>query len=251
MPGRSTLPLPSGQPSPSSSRFVATYSRLRRVKSSISSRNRSSPVQRQISATAPGNLTISSVLKSYRRAVGVGLAQVLAVPDRSVGDHLVDDHARAVAEDVGDLVHRAHVVLDQLELPERVRCVGGVLAVDGEQPGVVGEAGADPADARHRALERPLLALVGPADLEVGRPLREVGEVLLAPVDRVLQQPVAREAEPGPAREGAARTPLLGQQAPGIGDQAAELAARFPAEFSEPATATHSVVERPPRTLTL
>ncbi len=35
------------------------------MKSSMSSRNASSPVQRQISATAAGNLTISSVLKSY------------------------------------------------------------------------------------------------------------------------------------------------------------------------------------------
>ena len=35
------------------------------MKSSISFRNRSSPVQRQTSATAAGNLRISSVLKSY------------------------------------------------------------------------------------------------------------------------------------------------------------------------------------------
>ncbi len=35
------------------------------MKSSISSRKRSSPVQRQTSATAAGNLRISSVLKSY------------------------------------------------------------------------------------------------------------------------------------------------------------------------------------------
>src|SRR5215218_843106 len=73
MPSRSTLPLPSGQPSPSASRLARTYSRLRRVKSSISSRNPSSPVQRQISATALGNLTISSVLKSGLPSVNVPL----------------------------------------------------------------------------------------------------------------------------------------------------------------------------------
>ena len=38
------------------------------MKSSISSRKPSSPVQRQISATAAGNLTISSVLKSNAAA---------------------------------------------------------------------------------------------------------------------------------------------------------------------------------------
>ena len=42
-----------------------TYLRLRTEKSYISSRNRSSPVQRHSSATVLGNFTVSSVLKLY------------------------------------------------------------------------------------------------------------------------------------------------------------------------------------------
>ena len=149
------------------------------------------------------------------------------MPDRSVRDDLVHDHARAVAEDVRDLAHRRHVVLDHAELAERDRRVGGVRAVDREHPRVVGEARSDPAHARERALVGPLLALLGPADVEVGRELGEVGEVLLAPVDRVGQERVAGQREPRPARELAARAPLVGQRAPRVVDQAAELAARL------------------------
>ena len=65
IPERSTLPSPSGQPSPSASSRFATYCRLRFANEYISSRNASSPVQRHTSATALGNLTVSSVLKSY------------------------------------------------------------------------------------------------------------------------------------------------------------------------------------------
>ena len=61
MPGRSTLPEPSGQPSWSASRPV-TKRMARTEKSYSSSRNRLSPVHRQTSATALGNLALSSVL---------------------------------------------------------------------------------------------------------------------------------------------------------------------------------------------
>jgi hypothetical protein len=61
MPSRSTLPLPSGQPSPSASRATA-YRMFRTAKSYMSSRKALSPVHRQISATALGNFTVSSVL---------------------------------------------------------------------------------------------------------------------------------------------------------------------------------------------
>jgi hypothetical protein len=105
--------------------------------------------------------------------------------------------------------------------------VRGVRAVDGEQPRVVGKARADPAHARHRALGRPLLALVGPADLQVGRALREVGEVLLAPVDRVLKQPVPGQGELGPAPQRFALGLLLREQGLGIGRERSELAPRL------------------------
>ena len=63
IPGRSTLPSPSGQPSPSSSRLFDDVAACRGVaKPYIPSRNASSPVQRQISATALGNFDVSSVL---------------------------------------------------------------------------------------------------------------------------------------------------------------------------------------------
>jgi len=85
------------------------------------------------------------------------------------------------------------VVLGHLELPERDRGEVGVLAVGGEDPREVGIAGGEPARVRDRAQRRRvLLALVRPADLQVGGRLGEIGQVLLAPVDRVLQQGVAR-----------------------------------------------------------
>ena len=68
MPSRSTLPEPSGQPSPSSSSRSTTARMPRTEKSYSSSRKRSSPVQRQIRATALGYLTVSSVLKLYALA---------------------------------------------------------------------------------------------------------------------------------------------------------------------------------------
>ena len=61
MPGRSTLPRPPGQPSPSSSR-LATNSIARLLAGYRSSRKASSPVQRQTRATADGYFDDSSVL---------------------------------------------------------------------------------------------------------------------------------------------------------------------------------------------
>src|SRR5450755_476822 len=61
----------------------------------------------------------------------------------------------------------------------------GVLAVGGEDPRVVGVAGGEPPGVRDRAeRRRVLLALVGPPDLQVRCRLGEVGEILLAPVER-------------------------------------------------------------------
>src|SRR5689334_25247720 len=58
------LPEPSGQPSLSASSLLTAYFKLRTVKSYISSRNLLSPVHRHTRATALGNFTVSSVLKS-------------------------------------------------------------------------------------------------------------------------------------------------------------------------------------------
>ena len=60
---------------------------------------------------------------------------------------------------------------------------------------------------------RELLALVGPADLQVRRRLRQVCEVLLAPADRLLEQPVARQRDLRPLRELVARSDLGSQLA--------------------------------------
>ena len=100
----------------------------------------------------------------------VGGADVLAVPDGAVGDDLVHDHARAVAEQLGDVAHRAHVGLDRPELPERDAGVRGVGAVDGEQPRVVREARRRPSGRAARHPRTSTAALVGPADLELASP---------------------------------------------------------------------------------
>ena len=86
------------------------------------------------------------------------------------------------------------MVLDGLELAQRDRCERRVLAVGGEQPRVVGIAGADERDAVQRAdRARVGLAAVDEADRQVLGRLREVGEVLLAVVDGVLEAAVAGE----------------------------------------------------------
>src|SRR6266496_3412845 len=66
IPGRSTLPRPSGHRSPSASSSRKMYCMFRVVKSYISSRNALSPDQRQTVATAIGNLAVSSVFPAAR-----------------------------------------------------------------------------------------------------------------------------------------------------------------------------------------
>ena len=96
---------------------------------------------------------------------GDGLA-VVAEVDRAVGHGLVHDDPRAVVEDVGDVAQRRQVVLDRLKLANRHRREGGVLAVGGEDPRIVGIAGAKPLGVPHRPQRRRVLgALVSPADL--------------------------------------------------------------------------------------
>ncbi len=68
IPGRSTLPRPSGHRSPSASSSRKMYCMFRVVKSYISSRNALSPDQRQTVATAIGNLAVSSVFPAAARS---------------------------------------------------------------------------------------------------------------------------------------------------------------------------------------
>ena len=63
---------------------------------------------------------------------------------------------------------------------------------------------------------RELLALVGPADLQVLRALGEVGEVLLAPVDRLLHQRIAGQRELGPLRQLLGVTATFAANAAGV-----------------------------------
>ena len=152
-----------------------------------------------------------------RLGARVGVCGLRVVPevDGAVGDRLVHDDAGAVVEHVGDVAQRAQVVLRGLELAERHRGERGVLAVGREDPRVVREARAEPARALHGAQRcRELLALVRPADLQVRGAQGEVGEVLLAPVDRVLEPAVARQRELRLARELAPRRHLLGEPRP-------------------------------------
>jgi len=101
---------------------------------------------------------------------------------------------------MSEMSRRAEVILDRLELAHRDARERGVLAVGGEHPRVVGEAGTHPAGARYRPRgRRELLALVGPANLQVFGDSREIQEVLLAPVDRRLEALVAWQREPGEA----------------------------------------------------
>ena len=98
--------------------------------------------------------------------------------------------------DLGDVAQRAHVVHRRLELAERDAGERRVLAVRGEQPRVVGPAGADEPHALDGADRgRVLLALLDEPELQVLGRLRGVGEVLLAPVDALLQAPVAGQRE--------------------------------------------------------
>ena len=137
--------------------------------------------------------------RELRRLVRVAGARVGAVVDRAVGDDLVRDLARALVRGIADVAQRDQVRLGRLELPERDRREGGVLAVGGEQPRVVRIARAEERDLRDLRDRRRirLLALVDEAQVQIGRRLREIGEVLLAPVDRLLQRPVAGQVELG------------------------------------------------------
>ena len=136
-----------------------------------------------------GNLTVSSVLKSFVfDAVGVRRLRVVAEVDRAVGHRLVRDHPDLLFR-MSDTCCSVRMWFSiAVELPDRHRCERGVLAVGGEDPRIVGIARTDPARAYGHGAERSrvLLALVGPAHLQVLRVQREVGQVLLAPVDRVL-----------------------------------------------------------------
>ena len=87
-----------------------------------------------------------------------------------------------------------------------------------------------------------------PADLQVRGRLREVGEVLLAPVDRVLQQRGRRAGRPRCARRARSREAFLAASSAAGSRERARRApfARRPSPWSEPATAIQSVL-LPPR----
>ena len=158
-------------------------------------------------------------------AVGVGGLRVVAEVDRPVRDGLVNDDARAVVEDVRDVAQRPKVVLGGLELAERQSGERRVLAIGGEDPRVVGEPRSEPPGVGHRSERgRELLALVGPADLQAGGALREVGQVLLAPLDGVLEQRIAGKRDVRPARQLLARGDLVRELAGGIGQRRGQLA---------------------------
>ena len=88
------------------------------------------------------------------RLVGVALVLVRAEVDAAVGDHLVDHLAGVAVGHPAHVAQGAQVILDRAELAGGHAGEGGVLAVGGEQPRVVGKAGAQEADARHRARGR-------------------------------------------------------------------------------------------------
>jgi len=146
----------------------------------------------------------------------------------AVRDDLVRDDARPVVQHVRDVAQRAQMRLGRLELAERDRRERRVLAVGGEQPRIVREARAEPRDAAHRPERRRelLAALVGPADLQVLGRLRRVGEVLLAPLDRVLEQLVAGQRHAREARQRGARGLLDRERTRRIAQRAGQLGLR-------------------------
>ena len=144
------------------------------------------------------------------------------------------------------------VVLDLRELPDRHARERRVLAVGGEHPRVVREAGADPAGALDRPeRRRELPALVDPADLQVLGDAGQVEDVLLAPVDRLREARIAGQREPAAVAPALAIGDLVRELAGGI-VQRGRRAPRAPAPrpLSEPATAIHSVSEPPAGTVT-
>ena len=113
-PVRSTLPLPSGQPSWSASRpFDRRVQVALGERRTSRSRNALSPVQRQTRSTALGNFTVSSVLKSFVFVPSGCRLRVVAEVDGAVGHRLVGDDARVVVEDVRHVAQRAQVRLDR------------------------------------------------------------------------------------------------------------------------------------------
>jgi hypothetical protein len=122
------------------------------------------------------------------------------------------------------------VALDRLELADRNGRERRVLGVGGEDPRVVRIARADPAGVRHgagrRRVRRLGLALVDEADLQVVRPLGEVGDVLLAPVDALLEPTVSGQRQLAVVRQALARVDLAGERAGRVGERSVELRAR-------------------------
>ncbi len=216
MPSRSTLPRPSGQPSPSSSRrrpdraHPAPGEGVELVAEAV------------VAGPAPQQRDRARELD---RLVGVSGVGVGAEVDRAVGDHLVHDLAAGAVVDLAHVAQRAQVVHHRLELAHRHARVGGVLAVGGEQPRVVGPARAQEAHRVEAALGRRVaLARVGLADLEVLGELDRVGQVLLGPVDAAREQRVAGQAQAGEAGERLAPGHLAAQQPRGVGQRGVRLA---------------------------
>ena len=127
-----------------------------------------------------------------------------------------------------------------------------VLAVGGEQPRVVGQAGADPA-----RLGRPCRPAAGTAcprssaDLQVARLLHGVGEVLLAPLDALLEQRVAGQVDLAcQLAVSLAGRDLLAQRGVRVGEQRlvpASSARRAAARSPRPRTRSSSAARRDAR----
>ena len=147
-----------------------------------------------------------------------------------------------------DVAQRPQVVLDRLELADRDARERGVLAVGGEHPRVVGEAGADPARARDRPRgRRVLLALVASSG-SAGPRRRWVRSARFCLPQST---PLASCGSPGsdslvraaqPLAPGDLRREL---RRPGRRARAASSVRAAARPLSEPATATHSVSRRP------
>ena len=133
----------------------------------------------------------------------------------------------AVVEQVRDAAERAQVRLGGLELAERDRRERRVLAVGGEQPRVVRVAGAEERRARDRAVRSSGRPCPGrrSAPSRSGRALRQVGEVLLAPVDGLLQPAVAGQVDDRARGELVAVVALGAQLGVGVLQRGVELAA--------------------------
>src|SRR5215210_7779878 len=115
--------------------------------------------------------------------------------------------------------------LDRLELAQRNRGEARVFRVSTEDPRVIRISRTDPGRPADRpGRSRELLALVGPADLEVPGLQSEIGDVLLAPLDRVLHQRISWQRQPSHAGELLAGRHLLGQRPRRVAQQLGQLA---------------------------